>query len=231
MRILVVEDEAIVARRLVRLLGRILGDRARAVEIAPELARAREAIRSRRPDLLFLDLNLEGRDGFALLEEAAASTFPTIVVSAHADQAARAFEYGVVDFVVKPYDEARLRRAIEGLGGRSAHRADVRFLAVRKADGIELLPVESVVAIRGADDYSEIVTRGGGRRLHDKTLTALSRLLPAVFERVHRSWIVNLDEAASLHARPGSRYFLRLRNGDEVPVSRERVRALRERLL
>ncbi|HWC64891.1 MAG TPA: LytTR family DNA-binding domain-containing protein [Thermoanaerobaculia bacterium] len=231
MRILVVEDEAVVARRLVRLLGRVLGERAADVEVALELERAREAIRLRRPDLLFLDLNLEGKDGFALLEEAAASSFPAIVVSAHAEQAARAFEYGVADFVVKPYDEARLRRAIEGLGGRSPRRTGLRFLAIRRAGGVELVPIESVVAIRGADDYSEISTRTGARHLHDKTLTALARLLPPFFERVHRSWIVNLDDAASLHARSGSRYFLRLRNGDEVPVSRDRVGGLRERML
>ena len=230
MKVLVVEDEAVVAKRLVRLLGRILGGSA-TIEIAAGFADAREAIRSRPPGLLFLDLNLEGQDGFRLLEEAAASSFPTIVVSAHADQALRAFEYGVADFVAKPYDEARLRRAVEGLGRRAAHRADLRFLAVRKAGGIDLVPVEKVVAIRGADDYSEICTREGGRHLHDKTLAALARQLPPPFERVHRSWIVNLDDAASLHARPGSRYFLRLRNGDEVPVSRERVRGLRERLL
>jgi DNA-binding LytR/AlgR family response regulator len=230
-KILVVEDEAIVARRLVRLLGRVLGARASPIEVAADFSGAREAIRSRPPDLLFLDLNLEGQDGFRLLEEAAASSFPTIVVSAHAEQALRAFEYGVADFVAKPYDEPRLRRAIEGLGRRAANRSGLRFLAVRKSGGIDLVPVEQVVAIRGADDYSEIVTRGGDRHLHDKTLAALARQLPPSFERVHRSWIVNLDDASSLHARPGSRYFLRLRSGEEIPVSRERVRRLRERLL
>ena len=90
MRIAIVEDEAMVARRLERMIGAILSNCS--IRVAPTLHEALDLIRATPIDVLFLDLNLNGRDGFRLLEEAAAAPFQTIVVSAHHDQALRAFD-------------------------------------------------------------------------------------------------------------------------------------------
>ncbi|HEX8155431.1 MAG TPA: response regulator, partial [Thermoanaerobaculia bacterium] len=98
MAIAIVEDEAIVARRLERMVRDIVGSPS-PIALAPSLPAALDLIRTKPIDLLFLDLNLSGRDGFRLLEEAAAARCRTIVVSAHQEQALRAFEYGVVDVV------------------------------------------------------------------------------------------------------------------------------------
>lgn len=73
--------------------------------------------------------------------------------------------------------------------------------------------------------------RDGSRHLHAKTLSALERLLPDRFVRVHRSAIVDLDEAVALESEPGSRYFLRLADGTRVRVGRTRVEELRARMV
>ena len=76
-------------------------------------------IKEQSIDLLFLDLNLNREDGYELLEEVAAESFHTIIVSAYKDRAIRAFEYGVLDFVAKPYTEERLSLAIQRIHPRN----------------------------------------------------------------------------------------------------------------
>lgn len=234
MRVVVVEDEGIAAGRLMRLVPAILGEGLRSIDHAGSLEEARELLAragDAAVDLMFLDLNLNGDDGFRLLEEAAAGSFQTIVVSARHDQALRAFEYGVTDFVPKPYDEQRLRQAIARVTRREESlRSRLRFLAVRRGSEITPVAVDSVLLVRGADDYSELQCRDGSRHLHGKTLSALMHILPDRFERVHRSFIVDTEAIETLRAEPGGRYFLRLTTGEEVPVGRSRYRRLRSRM-
>ncbi len=220
MRVAIVEDEAIVARRLERVVRAALGERLRDLVTLATLADAREHLRTVPLDLVFLDLNLNGRDGFELLAEAAASGFQTVIVSAYDDQAIRAFEFGVTDFVAKPWTDERVGRAIARVLGREPLEAGrAARLAVRHAGAIELIEIDRVVAVRGADDYAELCLEGGVTRLHEKTLNDLERMLPAGFARVHRSWIVNLERVRGWEPEPGGRATLGL--GDvRVPVGR-----------
>lgn len=231
MRILIVEDEAVVARRVEQLCRRILGERLEWLRVAATLEAA-DAILSGTPiDVLLLDLNLEGRDGMSLLESKVAGSFHTIIISANTEHALRAFERGVIDFVAKPFSEQRLaealRRVIEP-GGRAPHAA--RFLAVRKHGRLELVPIEDLLYVQGADDCSELVLADGRRELHDKTLEKLHALLPPVFERIHRSYLVRMSAVKSLHSHEGSRYEAELKNGERLPVGRMRLRTIKSRL-
>jgi two-component system response regulator LytT len=202
MRIAIVEDEAIVARRLERMVRDIVGTES-AIDVAPSLGEALELVRGRALDLLFLDLNLNGRDGFQLLEEAVAAPFQTVVVSAHHDQALRAFEYGVTDFVAKPWSAERLRLAIDRVTKRDARGGSARRLVVRKGRETRSIEIGQIVYVRGADDYSEIHLDDGTAHLHEKSLTALEAILPAAFTRVHRSYIVNAAKARGLRSDNG----------------------------
>jgi two-component system response regulator LytT len=223
MRIAIVEDEAPVARRLERAVRALLGERVEELTLLDSLEAAREHLRARPLDLVFLDLNLNGRDGFDLLAEAVASRFHTIVVSAYDEHALKAFEYGVTDYLVKPWTEPRLRTAVARVLGRSGAGADdatrAARLAIRGAGQIELLDVAQVEAIRGADDYSELLLADGTTRLHEKPLATLAAILPSGFARVHRSWIVQLARVRSWAPAPGGRATLDL--GDRmIPVGR-----------
>jgi two-component system response regulator LytT len=230
MRVLIVEDEEIVAGRLARLVREILGPRLRWLRTVARFDDALREVRERSIDLLLLDLNLHGHDAFALLEEAAASAFATIVVSAHADQALRAFEYGVTDFVAKPYDRERLGKALTRVVDPGDVDGRARVLAVRRPGRILLVPVEEVDYVRGAGDYTEVHCRDGSQHLHDKSLNSLERLLPGSFVRVHRSWIVRVERIRELRSTGGGHHVAVLAEGAEVPVSRGSVGRLRERL-
>jgi DNA-binding LytR/AlgR family response regulator len=230
-KILIVEDEAVVARRTAQFCRRILGDRLEVLQVAETFDAASAALAETPIDLLVLDLNLGGRNGMELLEARVAGSFHTIIVSGNTEHALLAFERGVIDFVAKPFSEDRLAKALRRVtevGGRSAHPA--RYLAVRKHGRVELIPVADVVYIQGADDCSELVLFDGRRELHGKTLEKLHALLPPGFERIHRSYLVRLSEVKALHAHEGSRYEAELTNGLLLPVGRTRYKGIRKTL-
>jgi two-component system response regulator LytT len=231
MKILIVEDEPLLARRLERLCREILGTRLESIRIATVFSEASARLSESPIDLLLLDLNLHGRDGMQLLAASVAGSFHTIIVSANTDHALRAFEYGVMDFVAKPFTRERLEQALQRVSEREARAATAaKFLAVRKHGRVELVPIDRVLYVEGAGAYAEIVLEDGRRELHDKTLEKLHALLPPVFERIHKSYVVRMSAVKALHAAEGSHYEAELRNGLRLPVGRTRYKELREKL-
>ena len=229
MRVLVVEDEPVVARRLSRMIREIVGDELEHLEVEGLLHDAFDRLAETPVDLLFLDLNLHGQDGFELLRQVVASSFHTIVVSAHVERAVEAFELGVLDFVPKPFSRKRLQLALDRARKLDTGPRSLRYLAIRRSGSTHLIPIDQVSFIQAADDYAEIHTRDGQVALHDKTLSKLEDLLPEHFLRVHRSYLVNLRDVRRLGNEPGSRYFIELEGGQEIPVGRTRLQALRRR--
>jgi two-component system, LytTR family, response regulator LytT len=231
MRVLIVEDEPLLAQRLERFCREILGPRLEAVRTANFFSEASARIDESPIDLLLLDLNLHGRDGMELLATSVAGSFHTIIVSANTEQALRAFEHGVIDFVPKPFSRERLAAALQRVTDRDGRAAGAaRFLAVRKHGRVELVPIDRILYVEGAGAYAELVLEDGTRELHDKTLEKLHALLPPVFERIHKSYVVRWNAVKALHAQEGSHYEVELRNGLRLPVGRTRYKELRERL-
>lgn len=230
MRILIVEDEPLVRQRLLRLCGELAGSRARFDAVA-DLDAAGDRLERNVYDGLLLDLNLSGDDGFELLRRAVAGRYHCVVVSAHRERALQAFEYGVLDFVPKPFSRERLGLALGRLLDAGRYRpAHARYLGVWRAQGTALIELEDVLWIRADGEYSQLRMRDGRDELHDKSLSGLSSVLPADFVRCHRSYYVNLRHVRSLHAASGSRYWLVLDGGAELPVGRAHVAALRREL-
>lgn len=229
MRVLIVEDEAVVARRLERLLRSEAGGDGLHVTSCRTRVEAARWLADHPVDVVFLDLDLNGEDGFELVEDAAAGPFHTVVVSGHTERALEAFEVGVLDFVPKPFGAERIRRTLERLRGARGEHAAAR-LAVRSPGRLEFVPVAGIAFVRAAGASSELVLRDGSVTLHGKSIEQLLAVLPASFERVHRSYLVRLDEVRRLRVRKGSRYSVELESGAEIPVGRTRVEALRERL-
>lgn len=230
MRILVVEDEFIVSQSLIRLTTEILGEDLESIRHVEDLYDGLAYVRKYPIDLLLLDLNLNGSDGFEILAEVVAGSFQTIVVSAHADRAISAFEYGVTDFVAKPFTKERLQKALERARGRgTAASPRMKYLAVRRAGEVRAIEVADVQYLKGADDYCEIHCRNGEVLLHDKTLHKLETRLPENFQRAHRSYLINMNLVTGYETRPGSRYRVILSTGERVPVSRKKMYLFRRR--
>ena len=231
MKIIIVEDEAIIAQRIARLTRLFLGDRVTSLDSCATLSEARETLARKPPDLLLLDLNLNGQDGFDLLVPLLAEPFHVIIISAYKDFALRAFEYGVLDFVPKPIDPERLRAAFERVNGPpQLRKPPLRRLAIKNAGHIELIKLNDVTSIHGAGDYSEVVLASGKTHLSDKTLDCLAALLGDEFKRIHRSHLVRTNQIVALHATEGSRYEAELETGIRLPIGRSRISALRAEL-
>jgi two-component system response regulator LytT len=231
MKLLIVEDEPLLAQRLERFCREILGEKLESLRVANLLSEASARLDEAPIDLLLLDLNLHGRDGMELLQAAVARSFHTVIVSANTEQALRAFEFGVIDFVPKPFAKERLAQALARVTERDGRAAGAaKFLAVKKYGKVELIEIDRVLYVEGAGAYAELVLDDGKRELHDKTLEKLHALLPPGFERIHKSYIVRWSAVKALHAQEGSHYEAELRNGVRLSVGRTRYKELREKL-
>jgi len=227
MKILIIEDEAVAARRLERLTREILGSGVAHIEVAHGLLSARAFLDKIPFDLLLLDLKLAGEDGFEVLS-AGIGRARLIIVSAFPDRAIEAFGYAALDFVPKPVIEARLRVALDRFR-RSLSEAVPERMIICNAGCVEFVDVTLIIRISGADDYSEILLLGGRTILTDRRLGDLVRELPAYFIRVHRSYIANLRHASALERQNGQAFLCQI---EEVitPISRRSLRKVEARL-
>lgn len=232
LHVLIVEDEATIARRLARLTTDILGPRLRELSMATSVDEARSMLDSAKPDVVLLDLNVGGDDGFALLREQRAASSAIIVVSAHTERAMEAFALGVRDFLPKPFTRERLAESFRRVVTPQPPRAEgAQFIGVRRRGATEFLPVDDVLYIQGAGTRCEIVLRTGERVLHDKLLDRVESGLPAHFMRIHKSYVVDLRAVTRLVAEEGSRYAVILSDGTRLPVGRTKVAELRARVV
>ena len=212
------------------MVREILGDRAGSVAVKESLADAGEYLFEKPIDLLLLDLNLNGEDGYDLLKLAAAGSFQTIVVSANSDRAIEAFQYGVVDFVAKPFDLERLRLALDRASVKGPGQAPAKFLSIRKHGKVELVPVENIAYLQGAGDYVEVHMSDGRMELHSKTLETLAGLLPPHFERIHKSYIADMRAMKGIVLQGSGKYAMETNSGRLVPISRTKYKELKGRV-
>ncbi len=218
------------------------------IEVVGEAADGSEAvarIAELRPDLVFLDVQMPDADGFEVIEAAGPERIPAVVFATAFDQyALRAFDAGAVDYLLKPFDEERFRKAVDrarrdlasGALPETRLRALLEFLD-QSPRHLRRLVVKSrgrVVFLRVADvDWCEAsgnyVTLHVGRESHllRTTMNALEpKLDPDQFMRIHRSAIVNLDRVKELQPWARGEQILVLRDGTQLTVGR----AFRERL-
>jgi two-component system LytT family response regulator len=243
MRTLIVDDEVPARERLKRLLTDVEG--VDLVGEAEDGIQAVEMIEADKPDLVFLDIQMPGLDGFGVIE--ALEDPPLIIfVTAYDQYAIQAFEVNALDYLLKPFTRQRLEKAVRRARQELADEEDVaarlgplleslaaqgRYLArlaVRARDRIRVLDVSEVdwIGVEG-----ERVTVYVGDEVYSvrRTLGELeARLDPARFFRAHRSAIVNLDRVAEVIPWFKGSHKLRLATGVEVELSRAQARALRK---
>ncbi|MEO0724850.1 MAG: response regulator [Bacteroidota bacterium] len=138
-------------------------------------------------DLLLLDLNLNGEDGFGMLQTLVSYAFHTIIISANTHQAIEAFEYGVLDFIPKPFTVERLQKAMDRYELATQAENPAQYLTIHRKGVVEIVQINQLDCIKGAGNYSELYLSGGDKYPHDKPLQRLETLLPSNFRRLHRS--------------------------------------------
>jgi len=226
---LIVEDEFMIAKRLTRFVRQAFGDQPFKLTVLNTLDDADDFLASHTIDVLFLDLNLQGKDGFSLLKEKLCESFHTIVVSANSDRAIEAFDLGVLDFVAKPFTFERVQTAINRLLDNTQVGSS-KYLTYKHLGKSELLTVQHINYLRAEGHYTHIITLDNREILHDKNLDKLLATLPEYFIRTHRSYAVPLHQIKSIETQAGSKYWLILKTGDNLPIGRTRIAELRKKL-
>jgi two-component system, LytTR family, response regulator len=242
-RILLVDDEEPARAILREMLGGVPG-----VRIVGECGNGLEAVRAAaelKPDCVFLDIQMPKLDGFEVMELLDPS-MAVVFVTAYDSYAIKAFDVHAVDYVLKPFSEARLvealGRARERLRTRvrpspeavaAASRPPGQFAArivVRDGPNIRVIPVEKLDFAEAQDDAVALKTEGR-KYYKSQTLAGLAASLdPARFLRVHRSYVINLDRLQRVELYAKNSHVAILDDGSRIPVSREGHARLRDAL-
>ena len=250
-RTILVDDEKLAIQGLELRLARYPD-----VEIIDTCANGREAIRkikTGKPDLVFLDIQMPGFDGFSVVKGVMEIEPPLFVfVTAYAEHAIKAFEANAVDYLLKPVDDDRLADALDRARTRISEKRGLEeaeklkvVLAEVAPDAMSAMPeeeeaasrfeklinikdrgqifrvdVDSIEHIEAAGDYMCIYTGDNSLILRETMKDLERRLDPRVFQRVHRSTIVNLNQVRQVKPHTNGECFLVLDSGAEVKVSR-----------
>lgn len=247
-RTIVVDDEPPARRRLLDLLATEPD-----IEVVAECRNGREAIeaiRTTKPDLVFLDIQMPEADGFDVVAEIGAERMPGIIfVTAYDTYALRAFEVHALDYLLKPFDRDRFRTALASARTRlrsgtnledrlralvnGLERTGNRYLEripIKKAGRIIFVDVEDVDLFEAEGNYVRAVA-GERSYLFRESMTALeAKLDPKRFLRIHRSTIVRLDRIEQLEPLFQGEYRITLRGGQTVQSSRRQRARLHEAL-
>jgi two-component system, LytTR family, response regulator len=248
--VLVADDEAPARQRLIDLLAK--DAQIASVAEAEDGEAAVESIEKRRPDLLFLDVQMPELDGLGVIDAIGAAQMPlTVVVTAYDQHAIRAFESNALDYLLKPFSderfEATMARVKARLDERSIGEFGQRILkmvaaapagAERRLDRLVVKSAGSTRFIRAIDiDWIEAagvyVTLhvGGKELLYRAALNDLAeRLDPRRFVRVHRSAVVNIESILQLEPMSHGEFEAVLKNGSRTRVSRTYRAQLEKRL-
>jgi two-component system LytT family response regulator len=243
LRTVIVDDEERARRRLARMLA--AEPRVVVVAEAASGAEALTAIARHAPDLVFLDVQMPDLDGFGVLAQLPRPPRAVIFTTAYDRYALDAFKVGALDYLLKPFGEADLARAVARAAERGADEAraayDRTMAALARPRYLERLPVthrQDIVLVPVAEVASfeanaELVDLHAAGAVYSTELTLAeleSRLDPERFFRVHRKTIVNLDRVVRLTPTEGGRLLAQLADGRAVEVSRQGARRLREKL-
>ena len=245
-RTLIADDEPI-ARRGVRLLL----DRDPEIEVVGEAAggvEASELILSLRPDLVFLDVQMLGCDGFETLRRVGPSATPVVVfVTAYDEYALRAFDVNAVDYLLKPYDDARfnvaMERAKELVNHKRSMSVDDRLarllkhfegekrdrILLKSSGEIIFLKTSEIDWVEAEGDYVKFHVAGRSHLMRGTMAGLEAQLDPARFIRIHRSTIVNGDRLKKLSPSFEGEYTVVLHDGTKLRLSRGyqgRIKAL-----
>ncbi|HVV47087.1 MAG TPA: LytTR family DNA-binding domain-containing protein [Bryobacteraceae bacterium] len=238
LRALIVDDEDLARSALRRMLAETGG-----VDVVGEASNGLEAleeIAELKPDVVLLDIEMPGFDGFEVVQQL--ENPPAIVfVTAYDEYAVRAFEANAIDYLLKPVRPERLEIALgrvrERMGAPDAamvravareRGGPLQRIAARRGKRIVIVPVRDIIRIEIEDKLVFAVT-ASGRLLIEKTITELEAMLePAGFLRISRGELVNLETVKELLPWFSGTWRVKLANGEERDVSRDRAKQLRE---
>ncbi len=240
MRAVVVDDEPVARRRLIRMLSRIEG-----VTVAGEAEDGEDALRKigeLAPDVVLLDIRMPGLSGLAV---AKTKDFPPVIfTTAHHEHAVEAFEAAAVDYLLKPIQQSRLEEAIararkrremfdpaslELILDRISRPEAMPRLVARRGESSWFVDPRQIPTLRASDKYVTFLFEGKEHVLDESLDELEAKLAGFAFHRVHRRELVNLRRVRAAH-RTLRGLVLELDDGQRIPVSRRRAADVLNRL-
>ena len=240
MKALLVDDERLARNELRRLLAahadiEIVGE---AVDVEDALAK----VAALKPELIFLDVQMPGADGFSLLEQLAAPLPLVIFTTAYDEFAVKAFEFNALDYLLKPVDPNRLVAALEKIRPRHseppidpatapAHRLTPEDkVFVREGDRCWFVPVKNIRLLESEGNYTRVHFDDQKPQLF-RSLTAMEERLDAkTFFRANRKQVINLAWVEGIEPWFSGGLLVKLKGGLQVELSRRQAQDFRERL-
>lgn len=235
---LIIDDE-----QLARSIVRSYLEKDSTFHLVGEAADGFEALRliqETQPDLIFLDIQMPKISGFELLELLPEP--PAVIFTTAFDQyAIKAFETNALDYLLKPFHQERFQQAVQKFKERferNNHRFDQvvsiiqqeNRIVVKDGTEIRVIPVKEVDYLEAYDDYVKIY-QGSKFVLKKQTMSTFEQQLPAhLFMRIHRSFIINLDQLTRIESFEKNSYVAILRSGARIPISRQSYSVLKGKL-
>ena len=235
LRVVIADDEPLARLRLRRLLGTIPG-----LDVVAECASGIEVMQLLPDcpcDLLFLDIQMPGADGFQALEHVVARPRAVVFVTAHAEHAVRAFDVQAVDYLLKPISAERLLQALERVQRLLANEAAIiaapaipRRLALPIGRRMQMVELDELDCAMAQANYVELKVGARTFVLRDTISGFHARLDPQRFLRIHRSAIVRIDAIREIEPLASGRYRVNLHGGQRLVSGRSYRDALRAAL-
>ena len=226
---IVVDDETNNRENLITLLGKYC-PQIQVIGEAASVAEAREVIRKTTPEVVFLDIEMPGGNGFDLLCSGDV-TYKVIFVTAYDSYAIQAIKFSALDYLLKPIDKDELVKAVSRIdSGDSSQEERLKNLddfinqedkkiALSLSDEIRLLALNDIVRLQADNNYCRFILASGEEILASKNLGHFYDMLKDQgFSRVHQSHLINKNKLDRFLKKDGG--FLVMNNGDEIPVSR-----------
>jgi len=207
---------------------------------------ALQAIRRLNPDLVFLDVEMPKMNGFEMLEQLHEINFHLIFVTSYDAYALKAIRFSAIDYLLKPLDREELQTAVQKVVKRMEAplpeqlkiilekiqhpSASSAKIALPTMEGLQLIPVRSIVSCEANDNYTTLTLKNNKKIVISCTLKVIEELLEDhSFIRVHRSFVVNLDEVEKYVKADGG--YLVMSDGSEILISRNKKEELLKKLV
>lgn len=242
---LIIDDEPLARELLKEFLGQnpelnLLGECSKGTE-------AVDKIDELKPDLIFLDVQMPGMNGFDVLDEITHDPF-VIFTTAYDQYAIKAFEKNAVDYLLKPVDQERFKLAVDrAINRMNTEQNNVGELLrnmktenrtsydshifVQKSEKLINLPVEEIEHLEASGDYT-ILTTKNDQFVSSSGIGKLEEILnPEIFIRVHRSTIININSLKEIEKHFNGGMIVKMNNGKSFPVSRTYAKLIRKKVV
>lgn len=225
MRIYIAEDEPLAAAKLKLFLEK-LGEGQDITHFSDGTSILSALADKPKPDLLFMDIQMPSMTGLDVLKQLGECNFPIILTTAYDQYALDGFNFGVTDYLLKPYTLDRLKQALqkarrmmpvkEDPATATTPQTSIASISVRSEGRNELVDVMNIESLEALKDYTRLTLTDGRQLTTLATLSSMEQQLPpALFKRVQRSYIVNLKQVQSYTTQS-----LRLVSGIEIPIGK-----------